>query len=59
MRGAALSAYDDKDKIGESEDHGRRHVEAFALVKGKRKSLGIFKNRQEATRALDHPMGAA
>jgi hypothetical protein len=56
MTGATLTVYDNKLKIGELKDSGPRQVEAFAIVgRGRRKSLGIFRNRQEAARAIDRP----
>ena len=55
MSAAALSVYDDKHKLGEIEIRAPRQVEAFLIVRGRRKSLGIFSNRQEAAQALDPP----
>jgi hypothetical protein len=56
MSGGVLSVYDNKLKVGELHDRGPRQVEAFAIVgRGKRKSLGIFRSRQEAARAVDRP----
>jgi hypothetical protein len=47
-----LAVYDGAERVGELDDHGRRRVDAFAIVEAKRKHIGTFATRIEAMRAI-------